>query len=294
MLNDILCYYNTLLFLKKDEKGDILKNLEKEIPSTESSNKKKKSYKEKPTRQRVHFLDEIRGFCIIAMVLYHAFFSMTYVFDISFGNTLLSFFYPVQPFFAGIFVALSGISSMLSRNNYVRGIKLFVIAMLVTLVTVIFTPGIEIKFGILHFLAVAMVIFQLCKKLLTKIPVKTGFIIFFLLFVITYNIPLGYIGFKPFLTINLPSALYSTNFLFPLGFPNASFFSSDYFSIIPWIFLFISGSFLGVPISKGDIPELFYKNHVPFLTFLGKHSLVIYIAHQPVIFGIFYILQMIL
>lgn len=261
-----------------------MKNTEAEIQHTDT-----KEEAHKP--QRIHFFDELRGFAIIAMVFYHGFVSVGYIFHIPWGTALVDFFYPVQPLFAAVFIVLSGISSMLSRNNYSRGFKLMLISLVVTAVTIFVTPGMEILFGILHFLSICMLLFGICKKFIVKIPVQLGFWLCVVLFILTYNIPLGYFEFEPYFSIKLPSVLYSTSFLFPLGFPSSSFYSSDYFPLIPWFFLFIAGGFLGANVKKGKVPKFMYKKHVPFLALVGRWSLWIYIAHQPVIFGILTVVQ---
>lgn len=242
-------------------------------------------------RKRIHFLDELRGLAIVAMVFYHGFFSLAYVFNNAWGYRLMTFFMPLQPVFAALFIVLSGISSMLSRSNYRRGVKLFLVAIAVTLVTVFAAPGMEIKFGILHFLSLSMILFGAVKKWVIKWPIKTGVILCLFLFLFTYNLPEGILGFKPFLYIDLPKALYSTEFLFPLGLPSPSFASSDYFPFIPWVFMFFAGGFLGIPVAEGNVPSFMYKRRIRPFAFAGRHSLIIYILHQPVIFGLMYVLE---
>ena len=66
---------------------------------------------EKPkTRQRIHLLDELRGFAVFCMVFYHAFYSIGYFFNWDWGLVLLNFFSPAEPYFAGMFILISGIS----------------------------------------------------------------------------------------------------------------------------------------------------------------------------------------
>ncbi len=66
-----------------------------------------------------------------------------------------------QYFFAGLFVVLSGISSTLSRGNIRRALKLVAVALLVTAATFIFDRHSAILFGILHCLAVSILIYGL-------------------------------------------------------------------------------------------------------------------------------------
>lgn len=252
-----------------------------------------KTQKPKSNRKRIYALDELRGFSVFCMVFYHAFYSIGTIFNVPFFISLLNFFMPAEPFFAAIFIIISGISSNLSHSNISRGIKLFAVAMAVTLVTAIVEPDFIIRFGVLHMLSISMLIYGFLQKQLSKIPRIVGMIFFGLLFFITYNIPYGYIGIKNFLSVNLPSQLYSTSWLFPLGFPDKSFFSSDYFPIIPWLFAFLFGTYVGKYAAEERFPKFTYKSHIPFFSFLGRNALLIYVAHQPIIFALTYALSFI-
>ena len=100
------------------------------------------------------------------MVIYHVFYMAGWVFNLSWGRTLFLFFRPVAPFFAGIFVFLCGISCHLSHNNWKRGGMLALIAIGISLVMWLadflnLLPGQMIWFGILHFLATAILLFAL-------------------------------------------------------------------------------------------------------------------------------------
>lgn len=244
--------------------------------------------------KRIHLMDELRGLGIFCMVFFHAFYDMTYIFHIPFGHVLLDFFTPWQPFFAGMFILLSGIACNLSRSNAKRGGLLLLVSLGLTLVTVFVTPGQEIYFGILHMLAISMLAYALFRPVLEKVPTFVGVIVFFLLFAFTYGVSDRYVGFLGIWRIPLPETLYQTSFLFPLGFPAAGFHSSDYFPLLPWIFLFISGSFLGRYARQNRFPEWSYQPRCKFFRFIGKHSLVIYLVHQPVLYGLFTVIEWLL
>lgn len=247
-----------------------------------------KTQKSKSNRKRIYALDELRGFSVFCMVFYHAFYSVGLIFNVPFFVSLLKFFMPAEPFFAAIFIIISGISSNLSHSNLSRGTKLFVVAMAVTLVTAIVEPKYIIQFGVLHMLSISMLIYGLLQKPLSKIPRIFGMIFFGLLFIISYCVPYHYLGIPNLFAIKLPSVLYSTSFLYPIGFPNAHFFSSDYFPLIPWLFAFLFGTYIGKYAAEERFPKFTYKSHIPFFSFLGRHALLIYIIHQPIIFGITY------
>ncbi len=237
--------------------------------------------------KRICLLDELRGFAVFCMVFYHAFYTIGMLFGWKWGTDLMGFFSPAEPFFAGLFIFISGICSNLSHSNIDRGAKLFFIAFMVTVVTY-FTVGSEnaIRFGILHMLSICMMFYGVCAPLLKYIPLWIGFALTAVLFVMTHSIPSGSIGIPFVFSVNLPSELYKTDFLYPLGFMHAGFTSSDYFPLLPWLFLFLSGTFFGRLASAKKFPKFSYKKHVPFFAFLGRHALIIYLAHQPLIFGI--------
>ena len=138
-------------------------------------------------RQRYHFIDEVRGFLVVLMIFFHAFYDLGWIFNMEFGRRLFDFFNPVEPIFASMFIFICGISSNLSSNNYKRGVQLLFIAMGFSLVSTIIMPDFAIYFGILHLLAFSILIFALCEPFLKKIPWIIGAILSLLLFLFSYN-----------------------------------------------------------------------------------------------------------
>lgn len=239
--------------------------------------------------KRLHTLDELRGIAIILMVLYHVLYSMTFIFSLEFAYNIMWHAVKFQPVIPIMFITLCGIVCSLSRNNLNRGIKIFAIAIVITIVTAVFMPSNAIIFGILHFLGVALILYALLEKWILKLPVSVGMVISLLLFIVLYNIPSGYIGFRGLLYFELPTQLYSCYPLFLIGLPTSSFSSSDYFPLIPNIFLFLFGIYTGKLIKEKGAPQFMYRSLCPPLAFLGRHSLFIYIIHQPIIIGVLYV-----
>ena len=91
-------------------------------------------------KKRYHLLDELRGFAVVCMVFYHAFYLLAFSFNLNIGFTLLNFFTPLEPIFASFFIFLSGICSFLTRSNTKRGLKLLAVALSITLVTAYLLP----------------------------------------------------------------------------------------------------------------------------------------------------------
>lgn len=135
-----------------------------------------------------------------------------------------------------------------------------------------------------------MLLYGLVKRWLDQIPLQVGLVVCLVLYLIAYGIPSGMLGIPGILSVRLPAQLYSTNFLFPLGFPGPGFVSADYFPIFPNLFLFLFGTYLGKYALLGKFPGFLYKKRVAFLAFTGRHALWIYILHQPVIFGILWLI----
>lgn len=243
-------------------------------------------------RPRMHTLDELRGLAIFCMIFYHAFYTIGYFFMLPWGAWLMNFFSPAEPFFAGLFILIAGLSCNLSHSNLERGVKLAMIAGAVTIVTYFVLGEKEmIQFGILHMLSVSMILYGIINKYLKLIPPWLGIIFNGLLFALTFCVPHHIFGIPPYLSVTLPDSMYSTHFLFMLGFPHNTFTSSDYFPLIPWMLLFFAGTYIGRLGILHKFPKFMFKKRIPFFAFLGRHSLLIYILHQPVIFGICYAVQ---
>lgn len=240
--------------------------------------------------KRIQVLDELRGLAVLCMIFYHGFYFAHFMFGLDLGLKLFNFFTPAQPFFAGIFIVVSGISSRLSRSNLKRGIKLLIISLGVTFVSAVILPklfdigGAQIYFGILHFLSCSMLIWAVISKPASKINPLIGMIICVFLYLFFDSIGRGYIGFDRIITTRLPFIWYTEDTLAFLGIHSPSFFSADYFPLLPHLFLFMFGAFFGGAIKKNALPSCFYKSHIPPLAFLGRYALFAYILHIPVIY----------
>lgn len=240
---------------------------------------------------RIPWIDELRGLSVLAMIIHHIAFNLVYFLRLPLpwlsrflnGDVFLA----VQTVFIAIFLGLSGICSHFSRHPFRRAAKVLLGALIITGVTAVLYPDETIHFGILHLLGTCM----LLAAVFRKIPMKTfplwGMAISLLLFFITFHLPNGYLGFGT-LSIPLPKTLYRGGILTPLGFLSPYYASLDYVPLLPYVFLFLAGFFLGFK----RLPT--GKSHAPFLAFCGKNSFWIYLLHQPVIFGITLLLEKIL
>lgn len=221
-------------------------------------------------KERIWELDFFRGTAIILMVIFHFIVLLTDYFSYNIDYTK-GFWYFEGKLSAIIFIITAGISSTLSKNNLKRGIIIFLFGIAITLVTFIFSPNYFVKFGILHFLGLSIILYTFIRKLNYK-----------LLF--TFSIASIYIG------NTLSMKVVETSYLFPLGLANSRFSSMDYYPLLPWFGIFLSGVILGKHAyqnKRGGNPPLVCKP----LAYLGKHSLSIYLIHQPILLGLLYLVH---
>lgn len=206
------------------------------------------------------------------MVLFHLMYNINYYWQVSwYDGTLINKIWQLS--IATSFFTISGLTSnfLNASKNIKRGIITTLIGLAISLVTYLFAPEQSIIWGVLNGLGASMIITGILQKYL-KINDKL-FFVFFLLFIITYNVPRGSL-------YGIFKNLYDKN-LFVLGFPGESFISSDYFPIIPWLFIFIGGYLLG---NYVNIKDKSSKSNDSFLAKIGRHSIEIYLAHQLILY----------
>ncbi|MBU1712269.1 MAG: heparan-alpha-glucosaminide N-acetyltransferase [Patescibacteria group bacterium] len=231
--------------------------------------------------KRLWELDAIRGIAIVLMVLFHFIFNLRTFFGFATVTYQEGFWYYEGRVAAIIFIVLVGVVSSLinqkedpevalQKNSY-RGLRLIGLGMIITLVTFIFARQDTIWFGILHFLGLSILIsIPLCRyKWL--------------------NVILAVILFAGYLRIG---NLYTDNYFgLVFGVMPASFSSYDHYALIPWLGYVLIGIALGNWIYT-DGKAIIKRNptHIEkTLAVTGQYSLWIYMIHQPVILGVFWI-----
>lgn len=234
---------------------------------------------------RYHLIDALRGFALVNMVAFHLMYDIFNIFSAETGWNSEPLTIIWERFICCSFIILSGVSFNFSHHPFRRGIILNACGFLITIVTVLFIPSQAVWFGILNFLGCAMMISYPLKAYLENIAPAVGAFCSLLLFALLYGVPEGYVGFFGLELFKLPEFLYGIKALAFIGFPSIDFHSTDYFPIIPWIFLFLSGYFAWRVI-KNFNADRFFKRKIPFFNFIGRHTLIIYILHQPIIMGI--------
>jgi uncharacterized membrane protein len=165
----------------------------------------------------------------------------------------------------------------LTKNNMQfkfirRGLFIFSLGLLITFVTWIYLPRGFIVFGVLHCIGISI---------LLAYPL------------IRYNIQPLLLGI---LLIVVGIFIETLTFDFPwlvwLGFTPSDFYTIDYFPLLPWFGVVLIGVSIGNTFYVNGIRKfaLNDKTHlliVKIITFLGRHSLIIYLIHQVILIGIF-------
>lgn len=225
-------------------------------------------------------LDTLRGMTLVSMMVYHACWDLVYLFRQdwawyrSFGAHLW------QQSICWTFILLSGYCFHLGHHRLRRGLLSLGGGALVSAVSQV--AGSPIHWGVLTLLGAAALLTIPLDPLLRRLPARAGLAGSFCLFFLLREVNQGYLGFEGAALLTLPADWYQNSLTALLGFPGPDFFSADYFSLLPWLFLFWTGYFLYRLRPEGEGREL----RLPLVTALGRHSLVAYLLHQPLIYGV--------
>lgn len=222
------------------------------------------------TQKRIWEIDFLRGVAFICMVYDHVVYDLNYIFGIK--TPQIDF---IGDFSAILFMLLCGVSTTLSKNSLKRGAIVFGAALLLSAVTLtvdlLLNTRLIIVFGILHMLGIAMMLAYFIKKLPNAVIAIISAAIFALSFVFR----------------NIRNA---GNIFFAFGIHDNSFYSSDYYPLIPYLAVVFIGIIIGKIVyakKKSIFPFSIGNNPV---SFIGKHSLIIYLIHQPVVISILFLI----
>ena len=261
------------------------------------------------TRQKVPagryaLLDELRGLDLVSMMLYHACWDLVFLFDVNmrwYAGTPGRLW---QQTICWVFILLSGFCAPFGRYMLRRGVTVFAAGALVTAVTLVFMPGDRVIFGVLTFLGSAMLLTGVLEPLLKKVMPAVGLAVSAVLFAVCYPVGLGWVGLAVSAVLfavcypvglgwvglggwklMLPQSLYANYFTAFFGFYPDWFYSADYFGLLPWLFLFWAGYYLHKAVGRRRMEPL-RRPVCPALGWMGRHSLLLYLLHQPVIYGV--------
>lgn len=245
--------------------------------------------KKTDNKKRYYLLDSVRGICILGMIVYHTLFDIVAFFGVPVNADVAVAVDVIRDFGASCFICLAGICIHFGKRPLKRILLIGTAALIVSIVTYIAMPDMPVIFGILTFMAAASVIIQPLKKILDKLPAGIFAFISFALFFVTFEVRNHYAGWYFVRLFELPEALYKNYLTASLGFPFYGFATSDYYPLLPWIFMFFFGFFLWNVMKKSDSLMKILNFRIRFLEKIGQMSLYIYVLHQPVVLGILFL-----
>ncbi len=238
------------------------------------------------SNKRYYLLDSIRGICILGMIIYHTLFDIVAFFGVPVTAELMTVVDVIRDFGASCFICLAGICIHFGKKPLKRFLLIGGAGLVVCIATYIAMPDMPVIFGILTFMAAASLIIMPLKKYLDKLPGGIFAVISFILFFITFEVRNHYAGWYFVKLFDFPEIFYRNYFTAALGFPFYGFATSDYYPLLPWIFMFFFGFFLWNVMRKNEKIMKILEFRIPFLEKIGKLSLYIYVLHQPIILGI--------
>ena len=224
-------------------------------------------------KNRIELMDAMRGLAVCLMVVHHFLYDLCAFCGVPWVWFTNPVFDVLHYFFAGLFILLSGVSSNFSRSNVKRGLKALAVSLGITLVT--WFIDMPILFGVLHLLGVCMLLYGLTQGFWQSLNEKAAW------FVPALSI-IGILATAR-LVNGYPTAI---PHLWMFGLVTPDFYSSDYFPLLPWMFVFLLGTWAGKYVREGRLPKWFYETKAPHLAAVGRRALLIYVVHQPVLYGL--------
>ena len=149
------------------------------------------------------------------------------------------------------------------------------VLIIITFITWLYLDEGFIIFGILHCIGLSIILAYPFLKIQKFIPL-TG-------------ISLTAIGFI------LKTMTFDFYWFLWLGFIPTTFFTVDYFPLLPWFGVVLIGIFIGNTFYKENkrtfnLKDMSIFTPVKFICFIGRHSLVIYLIHQPIVIGLIHLI----
>ena len=225
------------------------------------------------SKKRFDILDAWRSLAIVLMIVYHFLYDLALFGVITWEQMFCTPLNIMQKFICCSFILLAGASARFSRSNLRHGIIVILAGIIVAIGGAV--GGQTIRFGVLHCLGACMLLWPALKRLPIWLVVLLGAAV----------IGLGYWFDSFYIT---------TAWLYPLGLKTAFFSSGDYFPLAPNFGWFLLGACLGRLLYKQKVSLLpkVNENLLPLrlLRFCGRHALLIYLLHQPIITGLLMVL----
>lgn len=227
--------------------------------------------------QRLPFVDVLRGIALIAMIIYHASWNLDAFGFTQMGVLSVPGWMVFARAIAGSFLVLTGISLVLADAaghsadaKWRRVGKVALAAALVSIATYFVFPDAFVYFGILHHIALAGLLAWPLLRLhwLVIIAIAAGIV---------------------FINQTVALEIADTRWLAWIGVSQFVPPTNDYVPVIPWFSVVLAGVLAGRLILTNSALQNQLTAQPSWsapLIWMGRHSLLIYLIHQPVLFGL--------
>ena len=234
-----------------------------------------------PVSSRYQLIDILRGVAIVLMVFYHFSYDLTYFQLVKFDFYRDPFWLNLRTLIVSLFLGLVGVSLVLAterginRRRYFKRLGLLVLFSLAISINSYFMfPGRTIVFGILHFIAFASVV----GLLFVRWPV------------VSLVVGLGIITLDRI----YQHAFFDQAWVHWLGLMTHKPATEDYVPVIPWFGVVLIGIFIGHQLQRAPalkFVRIWQSNNflIRGLALAGRHSLLIYVLHQPILLGLLWV-----
>lgn len=228
--------------------------------------------------RRVDAVDALRGVAIVLMVIYHFCFDLNLFGVIHANFNEERFWLTFRTIILSLFLGLVGASLVLSAQNasrrsfMQRAALLAACCIAVSAASFVMFPKSWIFFGVLHFILVAIFLGRLFRRwqwtnlALGALLVAVGTWVEFPAFNHPWLQWIGLMTFKPI--------------------------TEDYVPLLPWFGVVLIGMFAARTLLAAQSPWLSWRARTMPLrtaTLAGRHSLAIYMIHQPLMIGLLYL-----
>lgn len=235
-----------------------------------------------PHPGRVQVFDLVRGLAVISMVAFHLCYDLRFIAGLPlpwFGGALREAW---RCSISWTFLFIAGCMCPLSRDNLRRALRYGAVALAIWVVTSVAAVDTPISFGIIYCMAACALVAWLLGRLGALPRGRLAAALLFVAFLALQGLASGRVGVGA-LSVELPAGLYQTPWLSWLGLPGPGFSSGDYYPLLPYLALFLAGAALGARWARRGYPAWARAARVAPLNLVGRHALLVYVAHQPVI-----------
>ena len=222
--------------------------------------------------QRYGEIDVLRAVAIVLMVIFHLVYDLKEFAGVSIDYQS-PFWFIEGKTSALLFIFISGLSSGFSRYPFRRGLKVLFYGMGITVVTYLFMKDEYVRFGILHFLGVSMIL----SPLLFRLPSWTLW---------------GLAGSSTVLGFWFKEQVLKTGLLLPFGLMYDGFGSMDYYPLFPYLAVTLLGILTYRHFyAQRTEPLVSFQLNSKLIKWLSRNSLGIYLVHQPLLLLIIFIIK---